>query len=93
MGMGLLGLQAGWRRRDGAHLGERFSGGVGRARRPIPPVRADGGEQQRLDAVGGGVARHLRAVSSEQSEVGGHQSEVGSAQKVASGERRQWAVK
>ena len=59
----------------------------------LTPVRADGGEEQRLDAVGGGVARHLRAVSSEQSEVGGHQSEVGSAQKVASGERRQWAVK
>ena len=85
--LGAWGCRLGGADRDGTSLGESFSGGVGRASRPISPVRADGGEQQRLDAVGGGVARHLRAVSSQQSEVGGQQSEVGSAQKVASGER------
>ena len=43
--LGAWGCRLGGADRDGAHLGESFSGGVGRASRPISPVRADGGEQ------------------------------------------------
>jgi hypothetical protein len=65
---GRVGLQAGrlgLRRlggadHDGDHLGEGFGDGAGRANRALPPVRADSGEVQGLDTVGGGVARHLK---------------------------------
>ena len=57
--MGAWGCRLGGAGHDGGHLGESFGDGVGRANRPLPSVRADGGEVQDLDTVRGGVTRHL----------------------------------